>query len=250
MTTGYLPGSRTSGHPSNTKANMLYSEDQAANYDSITLEGSTYAVSLLPAISSIGDLAGMAVLDFGTGTGRSARALKDSGASRVVAVDNNENMLKAAPQYPGVAYLRIGRTLPIKERSMGAALCANVLSEFNSTEDMVSVFRQVREVLDMGRFFVIVVPNPDSIDCDYVSYRYIDVVKPKSGSPMSCLLKGERQTLIQDYYWTTGDYVSALETAGFKIDELLLPIADKGTGDWLDETRVAPDLVIRSKRIG
>ena len=229
---------------------MRYTEDQAVNYQSIPLEGSTFAISLLPAISSIGDLTGMTVLDFGTGTGRSARALKDRGASRVVAVDNNENMLKAAQQYPGVTYLKIGQTLPIKDGSIDAALCANVLSEFNNAEEIQSVCQQVWKVLDTGRFFVIVVPNPDSIYCDYVSYRIIDVVKSESGSPMTTLLKGEKPILIQDYYWTTDDYTNALEAAGFEIEELLLPTADEGKYDWLDETRVAPDLVIRSKRVG
>lgn len=229
---------------------MHYNEDQAANYQSIPLLGSTFAISLLPAIASIGDLTGMTALDFGTGTGRSARALKESGASRVVAVDNNESMLKVARQQAGVTYLRIGRSLPMRESSMDAALCANVLSEFSRAEDIVSVCREVWRVLDTDQSFVIVVPNPDSIYCDFVSYRFLDVVKPESGSPMTCLLKGQKPTLIHDYYWTTSDYTSALETAGFKIDELLLPIADEGEGDWLDESRVAPDLVIHSKRIG
>lgn len=229
---------------------MRYTEDQAVNYQSIPLEGSTFAISLLPAIASIGDLTGMTVLDFGAGTGRSARALKDNGANHVVAVDNNENMLKAAQQYPGVTYLKIGQTLPIKERSIDAALCANVLSELSKAEEIVYVCRQVWQVLDSDRFFVIVVPNPDSIHCDYVSYRFIDVVEPKSGSPITTLLKGKEPTLIQDYYWTTDDYISMLEAAGFEADKLLLPTADEGGDDWLDETRVAPDLVIRSKRVG
>jgi SAM-dependent methyltransferase len=229
---------------------MRYTEDQAVNYQSIPLQGSTFAVGLLPAISSIGDLTGMTVLDFGTGTGRSARALKDMGASHVVAVDNNESMLKAAQQYPGVTYLKIGQTLPIKEGTIDAALCANVFSEFNNAEELVSACRQVWKVLDTGRFFVIVVINPDSIHCDYVSYRFMNVGEPESGSPITTLLKGEKPILIQDYYWTTRDYTNALEAAGFKIDELLLPTADENEQDWLDETRVAPDLVIRSKRVG
>ena len=229
---------------------MRYTEAQAVSYQSISLRGSTFAISLLPAISSMGDLTGTTVLDFGTGTGRSARALKDGGASHVVAIDSNENMLKAAQQYPGVTYLKIGRILPIKERSIDAALCANVFSEFSKVEEIKSICRQVWKVLATDRFFVVVVPNPDSFYCDYVSYRFIDVVKPKSGSPISTLVKGEKPIVIQDYYWTTDDYTSALESARFKIDKLLLPIADEGEDHWLDETRVAPNLVIRAKRVG
>jgi SAM-dependent methyltransferase len=228
---------------------MRYSDVQAARYASIVLEGSTFAVSLFPAISSMGDLTGTTVLDFGTGTGRSARALKDAGANRVVGVDKDENMLRVARRYPGVAYLQVGRTLPIRDRSMGAAFCANVFSEFARTDDIVSVCRQVWRVLDVGGVFVVVVLNPASIHCDYVSHRYINVGTPKSGDPITCRLKGAESILVQDYYWTVDDYINSLKAAGFEIYEILLPIADKDDGHWQDETRVAPDLVIRSKRV-
>jgi ubiquinone/menaquinone biosynthesis C-methylase UbiE len=227
---------------------MRYTSDQAANYDSIALENSTFEVSLLPAITCLGDLTGLTVLDFGSGTGRSARALKDSGARHVVAVDKDESMLNAARRYPGVAYLRIGQSLPIKEKSVDAAICANVLSEFSRVDDIAYACRQVWRALDIGRYFVLVAPNPESVSCDYVSYRYIDAVAPSSGSPMTCLLKGATSTLIQDYFWTTDDYIGALKAAGFAINKILLPTASGDSGVWLDETRVAPDLAIHAIR--
>lgn len=231
-------------------SNVRYNRDDASSYQSVALRGSTFAVSLFPAISSMGDLAGMTALDFGTGTGRSARALKDSGASRVVGVDNNGNMLKAAPQYPAVTYLRIGETLPLKEKSIDVALCANVFSEFSKVEEIEFACRQVWKVLGTGKAFVVVVPNPDSFHFDYVSYKFLDVAKPESGTPISTLLKGGKPIIIQDYYWTADDYTRALESAGFYIEEFLLPTASDDGTQWLDETRVAPDLVIHAKRVG
>ena len=225
---------------------MRYSEQQANTYRSVALEGSTFEISLLPAISSLGNLAGMTVLDFGAGAGRSACALRDCGASRVVAVDRSANMLRAARRCQGVSYVQVGEHLPLNADSMDAALCANVFSEFSAFADIVSACREVRRVLGPGRAFVVIVPNPDSLRCDYLSYRYVDVIKPKSGNPMTCLLKGAKEILIQDYYWSADDYKRALEAAGFEIDQLLLPIAREEEANWLDETRVAPDLVIRS----
>jgi toxoflavin synthase len=234
---------------SDIKDEMRYTERQAVTYESVALEGSTFEIGLLPAISSMGNLDGMTVLDFGAGAGRSACALRNCGASRVVAVDRSANMLKTARRCPGVSYLQVGRSLPINQGSMDAVLCANVFSEFSALADVVSACREVWRVLDTGRVFVVIVPNPDSLSCDYVSYRYIDVVHPKSGSPMTCLLKGPEQIFIQDYYWSFDDYKTALQAAGFEVDQLLLPIAKQGSGNWLDETRVAPDLVIRSIRV-
>jgi SAM-dependent methyltransferase len=233
---------------SHTEVEMSYSEGQAATYGDIALEGSTYAVSLLPAISSLGDITGITVLDFGAGTGRSARALLSHNAGLVVAVDKDANMLKVAERYPGVIYLQAGRSLPIAERSMDAALCANVFPEFSSLDDIAHSCREIRRTLKPGRFFVVVVPNPESISCNYVSYRYVNVENLDSGSPITCLIKEPKPIFIQDYYWSSSDYISAIESAGFEIDELLLPIAQEGKGIWLDETNIAPDLVIRCVR--
>ena len=238
--------------PTYTEVEMHYSAGQATTYAGITLEGSTYAVSLLPAILSLGDITGMTVLDFGAGTGRTARALLSNNAGHVVAVDKDANMLKVAERYPGVTYLQTGRSLPIAERSMDAALCANVFPEFSSLDDIVNSCREIRRALKPGRVFVVVVPNPESLTCNYINYRYIDIdiANLHSGSPITCLIKGPEPIFIQDYYWSSSDYTSALESAGFEVDELLLPIADESEGIWLDETRVAPDLVIRCVRTG
>ena len=227
---------------------MHYSEDQATAYGNIALEKSTFAVSLIPAISSFRDLTGTTVLDFGAGAGRSARALRDRGAQRVVAVDKDANMLKVARRYPGISYIQIGQALPIIDRSIGAALCANVFSEFKAIEDITAACREVWRVLSTDGIFVIIVTSPHSVYSDYKSYRYENVTNPTSGSPITCLIKGPERTLIQDYYWSADDYTAALQAAGFEVERLLLPIAAPDN-DWLDETRVAPDLVIRSRRI-
>ena len=226
---------------------MDYDERQASAYGGLSLEGSTFEISLLPAIRAMGDLRGKLVLDFGAGTGRTARALRVHGARFVVAVDINQNMLRAASKYPGVGYVQVGRTLPLADGTLDTALCANVLSEFSSLDAMKTACREIWRVLKPASSFVIVVPNPESVDCDYVSYAYIDAVSPERGSQITCLLKGPEPSFVKDYYWLTDDYVGVLESVGFELNEVLAPKADHG-GGWLDETRMAPDLVMRATR--
>lgn len=236
-------------HSSNLEDWMRYTKEQAAAYQSIELTGSTFAISLIPAIASLGNLAKKTALDFGAGAGRSARALRSCGAARVVAVDKDANMVRAAQRYPGIVYVQVGRVLPFKEQSFDAALCANVFPEFGTLDDILVACREVWRVLKRNQVFTVIVPNPDSIFADFVSSRYINVTNLKSGSPITCLLKGAEPVLLQDYYWTADDYTSVLETAGFQVDELLLPTASADDGEWLDEIRVAPDLVIRAMRM-
>jgi hypothetical protein len=42
----------------------------------------------------------------------------------------------------------------------------------------------------------------------------------------------------------------SFELAGFEIEELVLPIAQESEGNWLDEMKIAPDLVFRCVRTG
>src|SRR5262249_2009227 len=109
--------------------------------------------------------------------------------------------------------------------------------------------REIWRVLKEGRVFSVVTTNPDSIFADFVSTRYINVTSLKSGTPITCLIKGAEPTFIQDYYWTVDDYQSTLAAAGFEIKNLLLPTERANDGEWLDETRIAPDLVIQAIRM-
>jgi toxoflavin synthase len=224
---------------------MDYDDAQATAYKSIPLAGSTYEVSLQPALSAMGDISQMTVLDFGTGTGRTACALRDQNAGHVLAVDKNLSMLRAATHCPEVTYIQTGHSLPMADSSIDAALCASVFPEFSSLDDIVDVCREINRVLKPGHVFIVVVPNPDSLPCNYVSYRYLPTENLLSGSPISCLIKAPEPFMIQDYYWSSSDYLSALKAAGFIVDKLLTPTAAPDEGQWLDETVVAPDLVIR-----
>jgi ubiquinone/menaquinone biosynthesis C-methylase UbiE len=227
---------------------MQYSKTEAASYGSLGIKGTTYEVSLDPAIQAMGDLTGKAVLDFGCGSGRTAMALRQKGASLVIGVDHDPNMLRVAAAHPAIQYIQIrDNKLPIATGSLQGALCANVFSEFSSKRDIVRACREIWRALERDSVFVIVTTNPDSIGCDYVSYRYTRVENPRSGQPISCLIKSAEPFTIQDYYWSTDDYVSAVQSAGFRVDELTLPTAPPG-GHWLDETKVAPDLIIKCTR--
>jgi argininosuccinate synthase len=227
---------------------MSYSVAEADAYGSLGLRGTTYGVSLSPAMSVFGNLRGKAVLDFGTGTGRTAGLLSDRGASLVVAVDKDENMLRAARRRPAISYLRIGSSLPMHDMSLDSALCANVFSEFDALEQIEAVCREIWRVLRDGSLFVAVVPSAESYHCNYVNYRYVGRTVRQSGAPLACLIKGARPFVVQDYYWSDGDYVNAIVAAGFDVTGTSLPLADIGDGPWLDEVEVAPDMVISCVR--
>jgi len=228
---------------------MPYNQDQASAYGTIPFAGSSYEVSLLPALRTLGDLAGMAVLDFGAGTGRTALALRAQGAGLVVGVDISRTMLSAAQAADGVHYLQVGTALPLRDAALDAAICANVLCEYSALEAIEQSCREIARVLRTGAPFVAVVTNPGSVRADYLSYRYLPIRPLTSGDKVTCRIKGADPFEITDYYWTRQDYLHAIRAAGFTIVDVLEPVADPADGvPWLDEKTIAPDLVIHTIR--
>ena len=228
---------------------MDYSSTDAAAYGDFALRGSTYEISLLPAISHLGILKAATVLDFGCGTGRSARELATHGA-RVVAVDINPNMLRAAAPVDSVVFVQVGDLLPIRDASVDSAICANVLSEFMDLSQVEQACSEVARVVSPGGRFAVVVPNPDAFKSDFVSYRYLPSPKPlKKGDVASCLIKGPEPFIVEDYFWLERDYISTLERAGFRVVEVERPRADQDDAiRWIDEVSMPPDLVIKCVR--
>jgi SAM-dependent methyltransferase len=213
------------------------------------LNGS-YGVSLPSALAAMGDLSGRTVLDYGSGAGQTARALKDRGARRVFGVDTDAAAVKAAGRYPGVKYFHIDEELPFEDETLDGGLCVNVLCEIGSLDGIVAVAKEIGRVLVPGSALVVVVPNPQAVRADFVSYRFVDVTDPTSGTPIMCLIKSAEPVYVQNYFWTQQDYADALTKAGLDIDAVVLPLASKESGQWLDETSVAPHLVIRAVKPG
>jgi SAM-dependent methyltransferase len=154
-------------------------------------------------------------------------------------------MIRAATRDPRIDYIVADHRLPIRTNSFSAVFCGNVFPEFNNIGDIRDSCIEIGRVLRPGGKFIVQTLNPDSIGCDYLSYSYLPVDRPVSGSPLTCVIKAEPPIYVRDYFWTVDDYQSALEAAGFKINRIVFPTAneDMQESPWLDETRTAADVL-------
>jgi SAM-dependent methyltransferase len=231
------------------KESFEYKLDNAEAYKALGINGTSFEFSYKEAGKMFGDLTDKTVLDFGSGAGRSSRFLKELGAELVVGIEHNETMINQAKaeKIEGIEYHLIDKEIPSSSESIDKAFSSQVFMEMATTEDMQNAMTEIARVLKPNSEFILIVTNPKAWGHDFVSYDYPDSMEGvKSGDTLRCIIKGEKPFTIKDYYWVEEDYKKALEYSGFVIEEMTYPMPD--SGEWLDETKVAPDIVIKAKK--
>lgn len=234
---------------SKRKSTYEYTPQNAAIYSQLGVIGTTYEVSFNEMARILGDLHGKTVLDYGTGAGRSAKLLKTLGAGHVIGVDHSHNMIEEAlkKQEEGIAFelIQSGK-IPLPDSSVDAVVTAHVWVEMKSLDEMKQSAKELYRVLKKGGIIVVITTSPYSVGHEYVSYTYKKALNLKSGDPVTCVVKGEKTFEIDDTYWTEEDSLKVLKNAGFEDLKVTYPLSH-GEG-WLEETKVAPDMVIAGRK--
>jgi ubiquinone/menaquinone biosynthesis C-methylase UbiE len=153
---------------------------------------------------AVGDVAGLAVLDLGCGTGRHALWMAAAGAS-VTAIDFSEGMMEKARAKPGAGKVRflvhdLNERLPFDDRSFDRVVSGLVLEHLR---DMAPLFSEAHRVLKPGGRAVVSGMHPAMFLRD-VRARFRDPATGEKVEPGS----------IEH---TIGDVVMAAVRAGFAL---------------------------------
>ena len=206
------------------------------------------------------DLAGMAVLDLGCGTGEDCFEYARRGAAKVVGIDISENMLSVAREKnadPRVEY----RCLPMErvfelEGPFDLAVSALALQY---VEDFAGVVKAVYDLLKPGGRFVFSQENPINT-CFTTGERW---TKDAAGNKLWANLSnysvdGARESTwfvdgVKKYHRTFSTIVNTLVDAGFVVERLIEPIPDEATlaahPDRSKDLLHKPDfLVVRARK--
>ncbi len=225
-----------------------YQEESAEMYKELGIEGTSYEMAFSEAGRMLGNIKKKDFLDFGSGTGRSSRFLKALGAKRVVGVDHNQSMVIQAQTVTeeGIEYKLIAGQIPEADNSFDGAFSAFALVETKKLDIMKSALFEIARVVKPGGIFVLITANPEAFGHDFKNFSRIrNPENLRSGQITKCRIKGEKPFFIDDIYWTQEDYVLVLEKAGFIIEKITFPKA-RTEGDWIDETEIAPEMVIKA----
>ncbi len=202
----------------------------------------------------LGHVEGRRILELGCGAGAGAVALAKAGA-RVVAVDDQAGNLgetRERAQREGVRvethHGPLAELAFVRADTIDAAVSTYGLA---TVDDLDRVFRQVHRVLRTDRPFVFSLPHPAFVMLDPAGGEPVLRRPWWDTTPVTWSVadsRGEPDRVI-----TLSGLFASLNRAGFGVDTLLEPQADRSTaGDaWSEAMRwVPPTLIVRARKLG
>lgn len=228
-------------------ANAYEDSRRAEAYARLEFPGTYYlAFRDLPRIIH-GHVVGRTALDFGCGTGRSTRYLKEIGFD-TVGVDIAEEMIAIARQrdpqgkYHLVKGVRLGRDL--------IAPCDLVLSAFTfdnipTMKEKVRILGELRGLLNGAGCIINMVSSPDMYTHEWESISTKDFPEnrqAKNGDLVKTIITAiDDPRPINDILWMDDAYQETYRQAGLAVVNTYRPLAKEDEPyDWVNETRIAP----------
>lgn len=200
----------------------------------------------------LGDVQGKRILDYGCGSGKFSRRLRDRGAF-VIGVDTSLTAIELARQAgeEGIVY----HCIPPDDLStvpMGAidhAVATFVFCTIQEEYRLRAITRQIYERLPSRGTLTIGDPHPDSLGYNYVSTRREKPSTLTNGTPIRVHLAG-MDSSFYDYWKPIAMYRTLLEEAGFRIETIREPILEGHPEEtfWKDERVQAPNIIIQARK--
>ncbi|MGD2071070.1 MAG: methyltransferase domain-containing protein [Gemmatimonadota bacterium] len=220
---------------------------RAAAYDELSL-GSTYAVAFdnLPSLFDR-HVPGRRALDFGCGTGRSARFLKELGFS-VVGVDVAPAMVSRATERDPDGDYRVmedGDFGHLPPESFDLVLSAFTFDNVPGFHYKVDLFRGLGRLLGPDGVLVNVVSTADLYTREWVTFTteaYPENHRARCGDVVLIRTTQYGDTRpVEDILWPHEDYLRVFAQAGLDVVEFEQPLArgDEGVA-WKSELTVPP----------
>jgi SAM-dependent methyltransferase len=226
----------------------IYDDKQRADaYAKLEFPGTYYlAYRDLPAI--LGEhVRGKRALDFGCGTGRSTRFLRQLGF-QVVGVDIAEHMLARARERDPHGDYRL-----VPNRDLGSlpaagfdlVACIFTFDNIPTMENKVALFRSLGQRLDVGGRIVSLVSAPEIYVNEWASFSTRDFPEnrvARSGDTVRIVMLDVEDTRpVEDIFWTDDAYREVWEQSELTCIRAYRPLGKPSEPyPWVSETTIAP----------
>lgn len=193
---------------------------------------------------------GKKAIDFGCGTGRSTRFLRDLGFE-TLGVDNSKEMIEQATRVDNKNhYLLLKDSIPVLDDSYDLVFCCLVLCTIPTKSEMLAVLKEVNRCLKKDGIAIIVTASDIFYTNQWLSYNvnYKENDDLKSGDTAKLFLK-DLDIELTNYYWTHKDYTELAKLASLEIIDTLLPLGKNDEKQhWVSETTRPPYVIYTMKK--
>ncbi len=228
-------------------SNVYEDETRADSYADLEFPG-TYWLAFrdLPAIIAE-HACGRRALDFGCGTGRSTRFLRDLGFD-AIGVDISDSMLRRAREKdPEGTYLLVpdGELPGLESRAFDLVLSTFTFDNIPTREQKLASLSALAGVLADGGRIVNLVSSPAIYLHEWASFSTRDFPEnqaAKSGDTVRIvMLDVADRRPVKDVLFTDEDYADAYRHAGLAPIGIHRPLGLPGEPvDWVSETEISP----------
>jgi SAM-dependent methyltransferase len=230
--------------------NTYSSLTRAESYSRLEFPNTYYlAYRDLPGIIS-GHIQGKTAVDFGCGTGRSTRFLKQLGFD-VTGIDISEEMISMARKLdPEGNYQTVGNG---NYRHLGPGIYDLVLSVFTfdnipGWENRTSILTGLKEVLKPSGRMILLDSSPELYINEWASFSTADFPENRAARTgdvvKDIMLDVEDRRPVEDIFWTEEDYHRLFGKAGLTAEAVRKPLGHPGEPfKWISELTIAPWII-------
>ena len=228
-------------------SNVYEDAVRADAYSRLEFPGTYYlAFKDLPAIIAK-YVRGRKALDFGCGSGRSARFLQRLGL-QTTGIDISEEMVKRARKAdPKGDYhvIREGDFSTLGKGTFDCILSAFPFDNIPTMEEKVMNLRGLRDLLRDDGVLINLVSSPEIYTHEWTSFSTKDFPENRvaeSGDIVRIIqLDIDDKRPVSDILWTAESYQETYQRAKLEVVHTFKPLArDDEPYDWVNETRIAP----------
>lgn len=200
----------------------------------------------------LGDARGKRILDYGCGSGKFSRRLRDLGAL-VIGVDTSPTAIELAKR-AGEEKITYHRIPPddlsiVHNEPIDHAVATFVFCTIQEERRLQAITQQIYERLPLYGTFTVCDPHPNSLGYTYVSTRREKPAVVANGMPIQVQLAG-MDSSFYDYWRSIAAYRALLEGAGFSIETIREPIIEGHPKEtfWRDERVQAPNVIVQARK--
>lgn len=232
---------------------VKYTKATSTKYNAIGIKGTTYSIAFFKLLSMILLLEKPfgTMLDFGAGTGRLIRLLKEYFTNTIfLGADKSKKMLSHLPNFAKHIYLDSNK-LPLESETISWITATSVLEEIKTKDDLINIFGEFRRVLKKKARLYIILANPEAIkkNCNFHSYSFISDSNIRDGETYRCILPSQNIS-FNDTFWSVETINKLLSENAFKIRKIIAPKGQKKAYlGFKDENKTAPDIIIVAQKL-